>query len=62
MVEAWEELDRVGERAGHRYALLLVLVASLAYVWLLLDRGWIPHDEGMLGESALRVLRGELPH
>jgi len=62
MVGAWEELDRVGERPGHRYALILVLAASLAYVWLLLDRGWIPHDEGMLGESALRVLRGELPH
>jgi hypothetical protein len=37
-------------------------MAGLAYAWLLLDRGWVPHDEGMLGESALRVLRGEVPH
>ena len=62
MVEAWDELDRAGERRAHLLALAVVLAASLAYVWLLLDRGWIPHDEGMLGESALRVLRGELPH
>jgi hypothetical protein len=62
MVEAWDELARAGERRVHLLALVLVLAASLAYVWLLLDRGWIPHDEGMLGESALRVLRGELPH
>ena len=26
------------------------------------DRGWIPHDEGMLGQSAERVLTGEVPH
>jgi hypothetical protein len=42
--------------------LVPVLAASLAYTWLLLDRGWVPHDEGMLAESAVRVLRGELPH
>lgn len=42
----------------------------LAVVWLVLGayalyeapRGWIPHDEGTLGQSAERVLRGELPH
>jgi hypothetical protein len=62
MVEAWDGLDRAGERRVHLLALVLVLAASLGYVWILLDRGWIPHDEGMLGESALRVLRGELPH
>ena len=39
-----------------------MLAASLLYVWLLLDRGWVPHDEGMLAQSAARVLRGELPH
>ncbi|MEK6611179.1 MAG: glycosyltransferase family 39 protein [Gemmatimonadota bacterium] len=27
-----------------------------------LDRGWVPHDEGALGQSAERVLHGEVPH
>ena len=27
-----------------------------------LGRGWVPHDEGALGQSAERVLRGEVPH
>jgi hypothetical protein len=62
MVTAWDELAGIGGGRAQVLALVLVLAASLAYVWLLLDRGWIPHDEGMLGESAVRVLRGELPH
>jgi hypothetical protein len=41
---------------------VLVWALSVAYVWALLDRGWVPHDEGALAESAIRVLRGELPH
>ncbi len=40
----------------------LVWIASAAYVWHGLDRGWIPHDEGTLAQSAERVLDGELPH
>ena len=59
---AQSELDWAAERSRHLLAIVLVLTASLVYAWLLLDRGWVPHDEGMLGESALRVLRGELPH
>jgi hypothetical protein len=27
-----------------------------------LKRGWVPHDEGALGQSAERVFNGELPH
>lgn len=27
-----------------------------------LNRGWIPHDEGALGQSAERVLQGDVPH
>ena len=42
----------------------------LAAVWLLsalylakdLRRSWLPHDEGLLAQSAERVLLGELPH
>src|SRR5262245_9013691 len=44
----------------------LVLVAVWAisglYVANGMLRGWVPHDEGMLGQSAERVLIGELPH
>lgn len=42
--------------------LLLVWVLSAAYAWSLLDRGWVPHDEGAFGQIAERVLAGELPH
>ena len=38
------------------------LVAGFAYAALTIDRGWIPHDEGLLGQAAVRVLTGELPH
>ncbi len=27
-----------------------------------IDRGWIPHDEGTLAQSAERILDGQLPH
>jgi hypothetical protein len=40
----------------------ITCVVAAAYVWLLLPRGWIPHDEGALAQSAERVLRGEIPH
>ncbi|MEQ1855445.1 MAG: glycosyltransferase family 39 protein [Longimicrobiales bacterium] len=39
-----------------------LLAAALLYAGLTIDRGWIPHDDGMLGQSAVRVLTGELPH
>jgi Dolichyl-phosphate-mannose-protein mannosyltransferase len=35
---------------------------SIAYLALFVPRGWIPHDEGMIGQSAERVLIGEVPH
>ena len=41
---------------------LILLGAAVVYAALLLDRGWIPHDDGTLGETALRVLEGQLPH
>ncbi|HET9603820.1 MAG TPA: hypothetical protein VFO96_05980 [Gemmatimonadales bacterium] len=51
------------EPPWRRYAVLaLVWAVSLAYVWALLDRGWVPHDEGALADSAIRVLQGQLPH
>ena len=42
--------------------MLILLGAAVVYTTLLLDRGWIPHDDGTLGETALRVLEGQLPH
>lgn len=35
---------------------------SLAYLLAFVPRGWVPHDEGMIGQSAERVLAGALPH
>src|SRR4030095_824785 len=40
----------------------LVVVAALAYLIPFVARGWVPHDEGMLAQSADRVLHGALPH
>lgn len=50
-------------RASHAWlALLVVLAVSAAYVAWHLGRGWVPHDEGTLGQSAERVLLGQLSH
>jgi len=52
-----------GPAAPARDAVVLLLVVlAVGYPLLFLDRGWIPHDEGMLGQTAVRVLTGELPH
>ena len=40
---------------------IVLLVAGSVLAWASL-RGWYPHDEGLLGQSAERVLRGEVPH
>lgn len=50
------------DRLREGVAVALVVLAGAAYLWMQLRQGWIPHDEGTLGQSALRVLRGELPH
>ena len=39
-----------------------VLLVSALYLAIYLKRGWIPHDEGALAQSAERALQGELPH
>src|SRR6266700_7747426 len=46
----------------HTVLLLIVMTLSIGYMATHLKRGWVPHDEGTLGESAERVLNGELPH
>ena len=45
-----------------RILLFGVLVLSAVYVAWHLGRGWVPHDEGALAQSAERLLQGELPH
>ena len=40
----------------------LVWLVCVVYVALRLTRGWVPHDEGSIAQSAARVLAGELPH
>jgi Dolichyl-phosphate-mannose-protein mannosyltransferase len=41
---------------------LLVWLACAAYLGMNLKRGWVPWDEGILGQSAERVLNSEMPH
>ncbi len=47
---------------GHPAVFVLVWTVAALYLGWRADRGWIPHDEGFLGQSAERVLLGELPH
>jgi hypothetical protein len=42
--------------------LLIVWTISLGYMGTHLKRGWVPQDEGTLGQAAERVLLGEMPH
>ena len=46
-----------GAQAALVSAGLTLLVGAL---WL--DRGWVPHDEGLMGQAAERVLGGQWPH
>ena len=45
-----------------RFVFAILLLLSALYVAKGLKRGWVPHDEGVLGQSAEYVLRGEVPH
>ena len=42
--------------------LIIVWSVSALYVFGFYDRGWVPHDEGAIAQSAERVLAGEMPH
>lgn len=44
------------------FVLIAVWIAAAVYVSGFVNRGWVPHDEGILAQSAERVLMGELPH
>jgi hypothetical protein len=45
-----------------RLLFLLAWLVSAVYVLPFRNRGWIPTDEGAFGQSAERVLNGEIPH
>jgi hypothetical protein len=53
---------KVAASVGHRAIGGLMIVVALAYLLHFVPRGWMPHDEGMLGQSADLVLQGGLPH
>ena len=51
-----------GAPTSARLWLLFTLLTGGAYLGLYLTRMWYPHDEGALGQTAERVLAGEVPH
>jgi hypothetical protein len=49
-------------KTSGRMLFLVVFLLSALYAAKDLKRGWVPSDEGTFGQSAERVLQGELPH
>lgn len=45
-----------------QFVLLIVMLAGAVVLGSEIREGWFPHDEGALGQSAERVLGGEVPH
>lgn len=45
-----------------RAAVAAAVILGLVVLWAFRFRGWYPHDEGTLGQSAERILRGQIPH
>ena len=52
----------MARRAARLGVCLVLWLATGAYLLPFVDRGWIAHDDGMLGQAAERVMAGELPH
>lgn len=53
---------RVAGRRTRRILLGLAWLLAALHAAYWLRRGWVSYDEGLIGQSALRVLQGELPH
>jgi hypothetical protein len=49
-------------RTAERWLPLIVIVLAGILLATDLNRGWVPHDEGALGQAAERVLAGQVPH
>src|SRR5439155_21832224 len=56
------EQMRVAASTCEKLLAALIIAAAVACLIPSVPRGWIPHDDGMLGQAAERVLHGELPH
>lgn len=52
----------VKSRVIRQFVFATVLLLSALYAAKGLKRGWFPWDEGILAQSAVAVLHGELPH
>ena len=62
MLAVVRELTRTPSRAGEAVLLTGTWLVAALWVWFRLDEGWFAHDDGAFGQSATRVLAGELPH
>jgi Dolichyl-phosphate-mannose-protein mannosyltransferase len=51
-----------GRRRETLASLALSVLGGTLSAWTVLDRGWVPHDEGTLALAAERVLHGDVPH
>ncbi len=51
-----------GDQRLRKAVFLIVWVVSAIYGLAFAERGWVPHDEGLLAQTAERVLRGQMPH
>ena len=49
-------------RTVERWLPLIVVVLAGILLASDLNQGWVPHDEGALGQAAERVLAGQVPH
>ena len=49
-------------RTVERWLPLIVILLAGVLLASELDQGWVPYDEGLLGQSAERVLAGQVPH
>jgi hypothetical protein len=57
-----EPVHTVASRRLEFVALFAAALVGLTVIWAFRYRGWYPHDEGVLGQSAERILRGQIPH
>ncbi len=59
---AREAHDSLRERRSWDPVVAVILGSACVYVAWLMDRAWIPHDDGLLAQTAERILLGERSH
>jgi len=60
-----EATEKIGFRSLAKIPVVVFLIVwaiSVGYMGTHLKRGWVPHDEGTLGQEAERTLNGDIPH